>query len=228
MEVSFDDPIGFIKGGKIFKYRSKISWVINLAFPVAASDISEDEVLFNIPRSTVLSTANSELPEKCPSAFTKLDPWNSLILVMMYENALDSTSTWHPYFEILPRSFDTLMYWSDDELVQLQGSAVRKKIGKNGANKSFLEDLMPSLKQAIECFPPETHSHLLSESSFLEVAHRMGTLIMAYAFDIESEVEPKEVDEEGYASDDDDDALPKGMVPLADMLNADADRNNVS
>jgi SET domain-containing protein 6 len=60
----------------------------------------------------------------------------------------------------------------------------------------------------------------------------MGSLIMAYAFDIEkSETEEEDdVDEndESYMTDDEDEQLPKGMVPLADLLNADADRNNVS
>jgi len=49
---------------------------------------------------------------------------------------------------------------------------------------------------------------------------------MAYAFDIEPTNPRGDVDEEGFADEEDDDALPKGMVPLADMLNADADRNN--
>ena len=54
---------------------------------------------------------------------------------------------------------------------------------------------------------------------------------MAYAFDIEkSEDDDDEGDanDESYMTDDEDEQLPKGMVPLADLLNADADRNNVS
>ena len=68
-------------------------------------------------------------------------------------------------------------------------------------------------------------------AALLELAHVMGSLIMAYAFDIEkSETEEDDVDEndESYMTDDEDEQLPKGMVPLADLLNADADRNNVS
>jgi SET domain-containing protein 6 len=54
----------------------------------------------------------------------------------------------------------------------------------------------------------------------------MGSLIMAYAFDIEPATSRKDVDEDGFAEEEEDEALPKGMIPLADMLNADADRNN--
>lgn len=184
-------------------------------------------MLFQIPRAVILSTANSALPKKTPDAFSDLDPWSSLILVMIYEYSLGKDSTWKPYFDILPEQFDTLMYWFDEELDQLQGSAVRQKIGKDSANKMFLETILPVVKQNIEHFPPDTHPHLLSEPSFLQIAHRMGSLIMAYAFDIEAEMVPKELDDEGFVSEDEDEALPKGMVPLADMLNADADRNNV-
>jgi SET domain-containing protein 6 len=58
-----------------------------------------------------------------------------------------------------------------------------------------------------------------------------GSLIMAYAFDIDrddamdgSDNGTSEDDE--FEEDDEDEPL-KGMVPFADMLNADAVRNNV-
>jgi SET domain-containing protein 6 len=57
----------------------------------------------------------------------------------------------------------------------------------------------------------------------------MGSTIMAYAFDLEKVTgEEDEGDDEGFVSDDEGVTMPKGMVPLADMLNADADRNNVA
>jgi N-lysine methyltransferase SETD6 len=69
----------------------------------------------------------------------------------------------------------------------------------------------------------------LSDDAIIALAHRMGSTIMAYAFDLEKVTgEEIEGDDEGFVSDDDDVTMPKGMVPLADMLNADADRNNVA
>ena len=56
----------------------------------------------------------------------------------------------------------------------------------------------------------------------------MGSTIMAYAFDLEKSSQSKN-EEDGWEEDSEDGegaALPKGMVPMADMLNADADRNN--
>jgi len=147
---------------------------------------------------------------------------------MIYELCQGEKSTWKPYFDILPTGFNTLMFWSADELDQLQASAVRNKIGKDGANETFREKVFPILKDHASVFSGEVSPRSPNEEDAIALAHRMGSTIMAYAFDIEPAEQHKEADEEGYVSEDEDDALPKGMVPLADMLNADADRNNVS
>lgn len=152
------------------------------------------------------------------------EPWLSLILVMLYEYGRGSESNWKPYFDILPVTFDTLMYWSENELAELQASAVVKKIGKQEADQVLKDKIWPILHENPDVFDYPTRP---SKEEVLEMAHWMGSLIMAYAFDIESS-EVKEPDEEGYATEDEDEDLPKGMVPLADILNADADRNNVS
>lgn len=123
------------------------------------------------------------------------------------------------------------MYWTEDELAELQASAVVNKIGKESANDMFLEQLIPVIKEIAPIFfagddrAPQRAEEMRDERN-LALMHRMGSLIMAYAFDVEPSLFNKDTDEEGYASEDEDEALPKEMVPLADMLNADADRNN--
>ncbi|KAF9695290.1 hypothetical protein EKO04_006907 [Ascochyta lentis] len=199
---------------------------------VATQDIAEHELLFRIPRSAILSVENSILSKEIPNAtFDMLGPWLSLILVMLYEYVNGDASNWAAYFAVLPSEFDTLMYWTKDELDELQASAVVNKIGKESANEMFLEQLIPVIKEFASVFfadderAPQRAEEMRDERN-LTLMHRMGSLIMAYAFDVEPSVSRKDVDEEGYASEDEDEALPKGMVPLADMLNADADRNN--
>lgn len=142
---------------------------------------------------------------------------------MLYEDG-KSDSKWRCYFNILPAQgqFDTLMYWDEAELKELEASAVVNKIGKESADKSFREKIWPVVQQNPQLFGFKND---VIEHEVLAAAHRMGSLIMAYAFDIESERE-KEIDEEGYVSDEDDEDMPKAMVPLADVLNADADRSN--
>jgi SET domain-containing protein 6 len=199
---------------------------------VAVENIAEHELLFRIPRSAILSVENSILSTEIPAAtFEMLGPWLSLILVMLYEYINGDASNWAAYFSVLPTEFNTLMFWSDDELAELQASAVVNKIGKEGANDMFMEQLLPVIKEFASIFfagderAPQRAEEMRDERN-LTLMHQMGSLIMAYAFDVEPAVSKKDVDEEGYASEDEDEALPKGMIPMADMLNADADRNN--
>lgn len=200
--------------------------------PVALEDIEENEELFAIPQAAVLSVKNSNLGNHLPDELDNLDPWMSLVLVMIYESGQGDRSRWWPYWNILPEKFDTLIYWSPSELAELQGSAVLHKIGMETANQTFVGSLLPIVQKHSKTFGgyaplfegPDAKAHLL------RIAHRMASLIMAYAFDLEKEVieAGADADEEGFLSDDEE-GMPKGMVPLADILNADAeDKNNVS
>lgn len=142
---------------------------------------------------------------------------------MIYEFLRGHQSPWKPYFDVLPTEFNTLMFWSDAELDQLQASAVSQKIGKQQANTTLVNKVVVPVRQNQSLFPAASS---FSDEDLLYLAHRMGSTIMAYAFDIEKEPSQQEVDEDGYASDEEEEFLPKGMVPMADMLNADADLNN--
>jgi len=199
---------------------------------VATEPIAEHELLFRIPRASILSVENSILSREIPaSTFALLGPWLSLILVMLYEYYNGSASNWAPYFAVLPTEFNTLMFWSEDELAELQASAVVTKIGKEGADEAFTEQLLPVIEEFAEIVfsgdeRAKDKAKEMRSSENLELMHKMGSLIMAYAFDVEPATPSKEVDEEGFAEEEEDAALPKGMVPLADMLNADADRCN--
>lgn len=52
----------------------------------ALDDIHENEVLFAIPQAAVLSVKNSHLRNHLPNELDSLDPWMSLVLVMIYES----------------------------------------------------------------------------------------------------------------------------------------------
>lgn len=202
---------------------------------MARTSIPEGEELFSIPRNLILAVQNSELKNLLGQDVDALGPWLSLMLVMLYEYSQGANSRWAAYFRVLPTRFDTLMFWSPAELHELQASAIVDKIGKQGADESILQSIVPIVRVNPGLFPPvhgvASYEGDAGAAALLELAHVMGSLIMAYAFDIEkSETEEDDVDDndESYMTDDEDEQLPKGMVPLADLLNADADRNNVS
>lgn len=97
---------------------------------VALQDIPENHTIFTLPRSLTLSTQTSTLP----AAFGyeawrkhKLHKgWVGLILCMMWEEAQGNKGKWFTYLASLPTQFDTPIFWSDEELQELQGTAVTR------------------------------------------------------------------------------------------------------
>ncbi|KAF2671219.1 SET domain-containing protein [Microthyrium microscopicum] len=195
---------------------------------IATQSIPIDTELFSIPRSALLTPAALPAPiiASATSDDEPLDPWTGLLLALIHEQT-HPNSRWQPYLDLLPTEsdFDTPMFWSPAELAELQSSAVRSKIGREDAEDMFKTRILPVIRTHASAFGL---SHLLEDQLAEEVirrAHVAASTIMAYAFDVEPTGQ-RTVDEEGYVSDESDAELPKAMVPLADLLNADADRNN--
>lgn len=209
---------------------------------VATADIAEDTVLFRIPRAAIINTLTSDLPKKIPQIFEDStagledadneadeegdahgasDSWVSLILVLVYEYLQGSQSRWKPYFDVLPESFDTLMFWSGQELDALQASAITAKIGRDEADNMFRARLLPVVEEHADIFYPPGAPRL-DDGQLKELAHRMGSTIMAYAFDLENDDDEGDEENGDEWVEDKEGKLMMGMVPMADILNADA------
>ncbi|KAI0508922.1 SET domain-containing protein [Xylaria bambusicola] len=210
---------------------------------VAKADIPEDTVLFTIPRAAIINTQTSELAKKLPVAFAPTvtddtdneadddggengppDNWVSLILVMIYEYLQGDNSRWKRYFDVLPTDFDTLMWWSDAELDWLQASSIVHKIGKDDAESMFRARILPIVEKNADVFYPNG-AQKLSEDALISLAHRIGSTIMAYAFDLENDDDGADQEEEDEWVEDREGKILMGMVPMADILNADAEFN---
>ncbi|KAK0716119.1 hypothetical protein B0H67DRAFT_582425 [Lasiosphaeris hirsuta] len=210
---------------------------------IATADIEPDTVLFTIPRQAILCAETSDLATKLPALFAQdasaaasddndgddsksQDGWTLLILMLIHEALQGSASRWKPYLDILPRRFDTPMFWPALDLAELQASDVVAKIGKADADAMIRTRILPTIHANSAAFFPAGTAPL-SDEDLWELAHRMGSTIMAYAFDLESDDAPSE--KESTPEDDwvEDHAPPTilGMVPLADLLNADATFN---
>lgn len=189
---------------------------------VAVDSISDGEELFRIPRDVVLDSQTSTLRSYIRDELDDLDPWLSLILVLIYEWFLGDKSHWYPYLHLLPQQFDTLMFWSKAELAELQASAVVSRIGKKSAEVGFLSELVPIIHAHPELFPLSKDK---LDGEVIRHAHIAGSQVMAYAFDVDKQ---NDLDDDESLVTDDEDNPAKGMVPFADMLNADAEKNNVS
>lgn len=214
---------------------------------IAKQDIPEDTTLFTIPRNIIISIQTSDLAEKLPGIFEQpvdadddnedddneddqdheseaLDSWGSLILVMLYEYLQGEASRWKTYLDILPQAFETPIFWTPDELKELEGTSLTtEKIGKKESDRMLRERILPIVTSHPDVFSPPGAPRL-NEDDLLSLAHRMGSTIMAYAFDLENEEEQSEDEEDGWIEDRDGKSL-IGMVPMADMLNANAEFN---
>ncbi|ORY98597.1 hypothetical protein BCR43DRAFT_487807 [Syncephalastrum racemosum] len=214
---------------------------------IATRDIAEGEVLFSVPRPLLLSKETSALRDHIPKELDSLTGWSPLILCLMYESQRDD-SLWKPYFDVLPKEFHTPMFWTKEDLKELQGSDLPDKIGKEQAETMFHQDIEPIIKGHPDIFDVKTHT--------LDLFHVCGSLVMAYSFadearpqqqenksadDSESGAKKEEVQEQlnnedgdvsGDSDDDEDDedeafeSVELAMVPMADMLNHKTGFNN--
>ncbi|KAG7288469.1 hypothetical protein NEMBOFW57_004822 [Staphylotrichum longicolle] len=171
---------------------------------IAKQDIAPDTTLFTIPRNAIIYQSESG-NEDGPSS--SQDSWTLLILVLIYEYLQGDASAWKPYLDVLPSVFDTPMFWPPAELSELQASALVAKVGKEEADRMITSKILPVVRE---------HEHL---------AHRMGSAIMAYAFDLEKDDDNDGVDEDDEWVEDREGKTMLGMVPMADILNADAEFN---
>ncbi|CAK5265439.1 unnamed protein product [Mycena citricolor] len=164
---------------------------------VALKDVPEGHVLFRIPRSILLSPENSELPGRVGLAHWKERKmhigWAGLILCMMWETAQGSSSRWSGYLDSLPSTFDTPMFWNDEDLRELQGTTVVAKLGRDDAERDFTEKLLPLVQSRPDIFPVDT----IYTYYTLEIYHIMGSRILSRSFDVEND----EPDEDGDADD---------------------------
>ncbi|KAK5465414.1 Ribosomal lysine N-methyltransferase 4 [Exophiala xenobiotica] len=196
---------------------------------VAINTIAEDEELFAVPRRLVLMTTTSSIPPTVLAPLADTGTWPPLIMTIIFEYLRRQESPWHPYFQVLPTTFDSLMFWNDEELAELQASAVADKIGKAEAEATWKETIIPVMLAHPDLFPVLAATDTERTAELIKLAHMAGSLIMAYAFDIDRDDEPsgpRNADSDDEFEEDDEEEPLKGMVPFADMLNADADKNN--
>ncbi|KAL7008056.1 Ribosomal lysine N-methyltransferase 4 [Cystobasidiomycetes sp. EMM_F5] len=217
---------------------------------VALDDIAEGTVLFAIPRTLLLNIDNAGLRSVLTAQeWQNLHGWTSLILAMMWEYRKPD-SLWRPYFNILPTSFDSLMFWSEVDLAELRGCSVVEKIGREEAMLDFHNIITPIIVSRPDIFgSPEFYT--------ADLYNRMGSLVLSRSFHVEeyeADAEDSSSQTNGDASmanrsdasnyghvsqpanpqqsesddgtsdqDDDDEVESAGhvsMVPWADMLNA--------
>jgi len=121
--------------------------------------------------------------------------------------------------DILPRSFDTPMFWTEEELQELKGTEILPRIGKQKSEQQYTEQLLPLIN---------THPELFDLTKCdIHAFHTMGSLVLAYSFGntVSQTNNDSSDNEDDFEEDEGNTQI--AMVPLADMLNADPQKNNV-
>ncbi|XP_078429596.1 rubisco methyltransferase family protein [Wolffia australiana] len=89
---------------------------------VAKKDLSRNELVLEVPKRVWISSdavaADPEMRRFCGG----LRPWVSLALFILRERAKGAESFWKPYLDILPASTDSPLFWSEEQLSELQGT----------------------------------------------------------------------------------------------------------
>ncbi|OVA12221.1 SET domain [Macleaya cordata] len=87
---------------------------------IAQRDMSRNEVVLEVPKKFWINpdtVASSEIGKLCGG----LKPWVSVALFLLREKS-NKDSLWRSYLEILPEQTNSTIYWSEEELSELQGT----------------------------------------------------------------------------------------------------------
>lgn len=128
----------------------------------ARTKISSSTQLLSIPYNALLQAPPSNESD-----------WTALIKHLLNESK--GSSIWSKYLLQAPTQPDSLMFWTDEVIQDLQDSNIRNKIGKQGAEEMY---------RSIET------------NCTIDKFKRMGSYILAYAIELPSSSEDSD-DEEG-------------------------------
>ncbi|CAH9128985.1 unnamed protein product [Cuscuta epithymum] len=87
---------------------------------VATKDIGRNEVVLEVPRRfwiTPETVADSEIGSVCSG----MNPWVAVALFLLREKHRDD-SKWKSYLDVLPDCTNSTVFWSEEELAELQGT----------------------------------------------------------------------------------------------------------
>ncbi|XP_047959994.1 ribulose-1,5 bisphosphate carboxylase/oxygenase large subunit N-methyltransferase, chloroplastic [Salvia hispanica] len=88
---------------------------------VATRDIPRNGVVLEVPRKFWLNpdaAAASDIGALCSG----LKPWISVALLLLRERLKGADSNWKYYLDVLPQGTDSTIYWSEEELLEIQGT----------------------------------------------------------------------------------------------------------
>ncbi|WFD01917.1 Ribosomal lysine N-methyltransferase 4 [Malassezia obtusa] len=134
--------------------------------------------------------------------------WCPLILMLMYEHwraKQGANPSWGPYFgmyianaDVMPSKFDTPMFWTQEEIQNLNGTDVVDKIGQADAERDYSECVLPYIQQYPRVFvgtEGDDAAESIQQYYNLEIYHRMGSSILSRSFHVKRDLKHAEADD---------------------------------
>eukprot|EP00879_Flechtneria_rotunda_P025114 GHRR01026673.1.p1 GENE.GHRR01026673.1~~GHRR01026673.1.p1 ORF type:complete len:166 (+),score=26.70 GHRR01026673.1:2253-2750(+) len=121
----------------------------------ALQDLKENQLLCMIPRTTILSPCTTQLARILEQE--KLGGGLALTIAVMYEASLGAASRWAGYFASLPSREYLPMFWTDEELSLLAGTALEGKSQEDRCVTIPTCSLYPNLRKNVACGFPRNH-----------------------------------------------------------------------
>lgn len=111
---------------------------------IAQRPVNAGDEILNVPESVWINLAavqNSSLGKACEG----LKPWVAVALFLIHESS-NPSSKWRPYLDSLPKSLDSPLFWSDEELAELVGTQL---LGSVTGYLEFLENEYNNLVEEV-------------------------------------------------------------------------------
>lgn len=98
----------------------------------------------------------------------------------------------------MPSTFDTPMFWTQQEVEELAGTDVMDKIGHEDAERDYHECVLPYVQQYPEVFVGATGEEAtakIAQFYSLPMYHRMGSSILSRSFHVKRDLKHAEADD---------------------------------
>ncbi|KAH7424534.1 hypothetical protein KP509_11G013100 [Ceratopteris richardii] len=126
--------------------------------------VAQNEDVLSVPQELWMSVAVARLHPTIGPFCQNLRPWVALALLLLYEKAMPS-SFWRPYIDILPDTLDSPLFWSNEELMQLEGTQLLGSI--SGYLQHVDSEYTTLFQEVIEPNPGIFNTSLFSRDLFL-------------------------------------------------------------
>ncbi|XP_051146046.1 ribulose-1,5 bisphosphate carboxylase/oxygenase large subunit N-methyltransferase, chloroplastic [Andrographis paniculata] len=88
---------------------------------VATRGIGQNEVVLEVPKKYWVNPEAAEKSEIGGICYG-LKPWICVALFLLKERSKGADSNWYYYIDVLPQATDSTIYWSEEELLEIQGT----------------------------------------------------------------------------------------------------------